>query len=246
MMPGRDHRPALRVIPLHVDDGARRRAPVMLVLVALNLAAFAALALAGPAADEVIRAHGLVPARLSSAESWRLLGPLEQLGPLVSHAFLHQGALHLITNLWGLWVFGGAVEARVGSRGVLGLYLGALVMAAAAQSLALPGSVVPMIGASGAVAGLMGACLVLQPGAQVLTLIPIPFPTAVRLPLAGLLVAWALFQLLQATSTAGAETGVAWWAHVGGFGAGSLWALAARLPRPVLMPRWRAMGRSLW
>lgn len=251
MMRGRDPDSTRAVIPLRVDD-APPRAPVVLALVALNLLVFAALAADGPAAEAAVRAHGFVPARLSSAESWRLLGPLAQLGPLVAHAFLHQGALHLAGNLCGLWVFGAAVEARIGARAALAIYLGALLAAAAAHGLAAPGSVSPMIGASGGVAGLMGACLVLRPGGRVLVVFPIPFPTTARLPVAALVGAWLMVQLWQA-ATAGPASGVAWWAHVGGFCAGAACALARRLPawwpprvasRPIAIGRRRMMARS--
>lgn len=252
MMRGRDRRSTRPVIPLRVDD-APHRAPFVLALIALSLVTFAALAADGPAAEAAVRAHGFVPARLSSAESWRLLGPLAQLWPLVGHAFLHQGALHLAGNLWGLWVFGGAVEARIGARATAAIWLGAVLAAAAAHALAAPGSVSPMIGASGGVAGLMGACLVLRPGGRVLLVFPIPFPTTARLPVAALVGAWLMMQLWQA-ATAGPASGVAWWAHVGGFGAGAACALARRLPawwpppwapRPVSFGRRRVMARSL-
>lgn len=223
--------PTRIVIPLRVDgDG---RAPVTRALAALNLLAFAALWAQGPAADGLVRRLGWVPARLASAESWRVLGPVEQLGPLLTHGFLHLGGLHLLGNLWALWVFGRAVERRIGPGPFVGLYLGALTLAALAQGLAQPGSVVPMIGASGAVAGLLGACLALSPGARVLTLVPLPIPTTARVPVWALVGAWAGLQLLAAAATAGSETAVAWWAHVAGLLVGGAAGLALRLPRRI-------------
>lgn len=226
------------MIPLRVDHDADRRAPLMLALVALNVLAFVGVWASGPGADDLIRSYGWVPARFASAESWRVLSPLDQLAPLVSHAFVHQGLAHLVVNLWGLWVFGAVVEARVGGRGALGLYLLALLAGAAAQGAAAGGSLAPMIGASGAVAGLMGACAVLTPGARVLLLVPLPFPTAARVPVWGLVAAWAGVQLVQAAASVGHTSGVAWWAHLGGVMAGALWAATHRLPRPTVRALW--------
>lgn len=227
------------VIPLRVVGTPPDHRPrVVWALVGLNAVAWAALGSLGPAADGLIRSYGLVPARLLSAESWRLLGPIEQLGPLLTHGFLHQGPLHLLVNLWGLAVFGAAVEARVGPRRFAELYLLALAAGAAAQGLATPGSVLPMIGASGAIAGLMGAQIGLGPAARVLTLIPLPIATTIQIPGWALIGAWGVLQLVEAVTTAGTETAVAWWAHVGGFAAGVSWAIIrgaggarARLPR---------------
>lgn len=230
------------MIPLRVDHDAARRAPLMLALVALNLLAFVALAASGPGADDLIRSYGWVPARFASAESWRLLSPIEQLAPLVSHAFLHQGALHLLVNVWGLWVFGAVVEARLGGRSAIGLYGFALLAGAAAQGAVGGGSLAPMIGASGAVAGLMGATIVLIPRARVLVLVPLPFPTATRVPVWGLVGIWAGIQFVQAAASVGTASGVAWWAHLGGFFAGATWAASRRLPRPTA--QWRI--RTLW
>lgn len=220
------------MIPLRVDGA--ERAPLTRILIGLNLLAFATLWAIGPAADDALRRFGWVPARMTSAESWRLLGPVEQLGPLLTHGFLHVGALHLLGNLWALHIFGGAVEARVGRRAFAGLYLGGLTLAAAAHGLASAGSVVPMVGASGAIAALMGACLALSPAARVLVLVPLPIPTTARLPAWALIGAWAGLQLLAAAADAG--RGVAWWAHLGGFAFGGLWGLARHLP-PVRFAR---------
>jgi len=221
------------MIPLRVDGADR--APITRLLIGLNLLVFGALWLLGPGADGPLRQFGWVPARMSSPESWRMLGPVEQLGPLLTHGFLHVGALHLIGNLWALHLFGGAVEPRIGRRPFVTLYLGGLTLAAACHALAAPGSVVPMVGASGAIAAVMGACLALSPGARVLTLVPLPIPTAARIPTWGLIGAWAMLQLLAAS--AGSSAGVAWWAHLGGFAFGGAWGLARRWPPAIHLLR---------
>ena len=214
------------MIPIRVDGA--ERAPVTRALIGLNLLIFVGLWLLGPGADGPLRQFGWVPARMTSAESWRMLGPIEQLGPLLTHGFLHVGVLHLLGNLWALHLFGGAVESRVGARPFALLYAGGLTLAATCHALAAPDSVVPMVGASGAIAGVMGACLALDPGARVLTLVPIPIPTAARIPSWLLIGLWAMLQLLAVS--AGSATGVAWWAHLGGFAFGGLWGLARRWP----------------
>lgn len=226
------------MIPIRVDGAAR--APITRVLIGLNLLVFVGLWLLGPGADGPLRQFGWVPARMTSPESWRMLGPLGQLGPLFTHGFLHVGALHLLGNLWALHLFGGAVEGRVGPRAFVGLYLGGLTLAAACHALAAPGSVVPMIGASGAIAAVLGACLAVDPAARVLTLVPLPIPTTARVPAWVLIGAWAMLQLLAVS--AGSGGGVAWWAHLGGFAFGGLWGLGRRWSpaigrRPTLIRR---------
>ncbi|MCA9539637.1 MAG: rhomboid family intramembrane serine protease [Myxococcales bacterium] len=234
------------MIPLRIDGPAAARRPwATLLLIALHFIAFAGQWGHG-ALEGAARTLGLVPARLSSPESWRLLTPWEQLGPLFTHAFVHGGVVHLLGNLWCLFVFGAAVEDRLGPRRFVALYALAGLCAAGAQIMAHPESMVPMIGASGAVAGVMGAGLVLRPGSRVVALVPTPVPLTVRPPAFALLGAWALLQLLLASATQGSETGVAWWAHVGGFGLGATWALAERareaLGAPGLLARRAARG----
>lgn len=226
------------MIPIRVDSPPDHRPRWVWLLVALNVATWLAIWSAGPAADALIRSYGLVPARLLSPESWHVLGPIDQLGPLLTHAFLHQNLLHLLVNLWALALFGAAVEARVGPRPFIGLYLLALAVGAMAQGLATPGSVLPIIGASGAIAGLMGAQLALGPAARVLALVPLPIATTMRVPGWALIGAWGLIQVVAAVGTAGTETAVAWWAHVGGFAAGVCWAIIRRVRWPwALVPR---------
>jgi rhomboid family protein len=157
--------------------------------------------------------------------------------------FLHGGWLHIIGNLWFLYVFGDNVEDRFGHAEFLLLYLGCGVAASVAQYLANPGSAAPTIGASGAIAGVMGAYFVLYPRAQVLTLVPIfiIFFTIV-LPAPIFLGIWFLIQFFQGTMSihTAQQAGVAWWAHIGGFAVGALaaWLTAGtRLQRPPVQTR---------
>ena len=162
-------------------------------------------------------ALGMVPARLS-ADPWGACPTL------FTSMFLHGGWLHFLGNMWVLFLFGDAAEDRMGSVRYLVFYLLCGLAADLAQYAASPYSTVPGIGASGAIAGVMGAYFVLFPTAQVLTLIPILFiPFIVEVPAVFYLAIWFMTQFFHGTlSLVSAQTyeGVAWWAHVGGFVAG--------------------------
>ena len=173
--------------------------------------------------NAVTRTYGLVPARLLAAP-----GPGQAL-TIFSSMFLHGGWLHVISNMWVLYIFGDNVEDRMGHARYLVFYLLAGLAAALAHVLVSPGSTVPTVGASGAISGVMGAYLVLFPRARVLTLIPaIVVPWFIEVPALVFIGFWFVSQLfsgLFALGTAGSVNtygGVAWWAHVGGFLAGVL------------------------
>ncbi|MFK7739206.1 MAG: rhomboid family intramembrane serine protease [Planctomycetota bacterium] len=141
---------------------------------------------------------------------------------LLSCTFLHGGWMHFLGNMLFLWIFGDNVEDRFGSVAFLLFYLGCGVAASLAHALADATSVVPTIGASGAIAGVMGAYLFLYPKSRVLALIPIGFFLMdVVLPAPFFLVYWFGLQLLQGAIDRGVGGGVAWWAHVGGFVVGA-------------------------
>ena len=142
---------------------------------------------------------------------------------LVTSMFLHGGWFHVIGNMWYLWIFGDNVEDRVGHGGFIVFYLLCGIAAALGQVAVDPISTLPMIGASGAIAGVMGAYFVLYPRSRVLTLIPWIFLQIVELPAIVLLGFWFLMQLVSAGSiamTASVGGGVAFAAHVIGFVAG--------------------------
>lgn len=142
---------------------------------------------------------------------------------LVSSQFLHGGWLHLISNMLFLWIFGDNIEDVLGTLRYLVLYLASGVAAVLVQSLASGNSTIPLLGASGAIAGVLGAYMILFPGARVSTLVPIfLFFTVIELPAVVLILVWFALQLLSAWAglQGAAQSGVAWWAHVGGFVAG--------------------------
>ena len=140
---------------------------------------------------------------------------------LISAMFLHGGWLHLIGNLLYLWIFSNNVEDCLGAPRFAVFYLSCGIVAAAAQALPAPGSTVPMIGASGALAGVLGAYLVWFPRHHVLVLVPLGlFSQIVRLPAALVLGLWFALQLVA--EFGGAKAGIAFRAHIGGFVAGLL------------------------
>ena len=165
-------------------------------------------------------AYGVVPA-LATGLAPRIAaeGILSTAERLLAAMFLHGGLMHLLGNMWYLWIFGDNIEDRLGHGGFLLFYFACGLVASVAQIVVNATSISPMIGASGAIAGVLGAYLMCFPRARVTTLIPPIF--LIRLPAALVLGGWFLIQLLQ--GTAGIATGgggVAWWAHIGGFVAG--------------------------
>jgi membrane associated rhomboid family serine protease len=179
----------------------------------------------------------LIPARYFGGEplGFSALSPITYL-PFLSNTFLHVGWLHLILNMWTLWLFGPAVEDRLGSIWFLVFYLACGVLASITHAVFDPGSTVPALGASGAIAGVLGSYTVMFPWSRVVVLIPILFlPLFFPLPAIAFTGLWFLAQLLSGTAQLFAGNGlggVAWWAHVGGFVAGIvLTPLLRRSPR---------------
>jgi membrane associated rhomboid family serine protease len=176
------------------------------------------------AADAFVLEFGLIPCRLTGlcVASVELANPYLT---VVSSMFLHGGLFHIAGNMLYLWIFGNNVEDSMGRGRFLVFYLVCGVAAAAAQTLSDPGSRVPMIGASGAVSGVLGAYLLLYPHARILTLVTFGFFVQfIRVPALLVIGFWALVQFLNGliTFTVPQRGGVAWFAHVGGFVAGLL------------------------
>jgi membrane associated rhomboid family serine protease len=164
----------------------------------------------------------------------RACGGKSVIASLFTSMFLHGGFLHIAGNMLYMWVFGNNVEDRMGPVVFLIFYLTAGVVAAYAQALPNPDSTTPLVGASGAIAGALGAYLVMFPSARVLTLVPIFFfLQLIELPAVFVLGFWFVLQAFQGVGSVQADTGVAWFAHVGGFVFGALVALLFyRRPRP--------------
>ena len=152
---------------------------------------------------------------------------VSRLSSVITSMFLHGGWMHLIGNMWFLWVYGDNVEDALGHGKYLLFYLLCGVAAAAAQYVVYPDSRVPTLGASGAIAGVMGAYLIKFPHSRILTLIPIFFFfTTLELPAVLILVYWFVLQFFSGFGSIGysqvSQGGVAWFAHIGGFIAGMI------------------------
>jgi membrane associated rhomboid family serine protease len=162
--------------------------------------------------------YGVVPARYSDPQIALHFGFPEQVLPFFTSMFLHGGFFHLLGNMWFLYIFGDNVEDRLGPFRFLAFYLASGVAAALIHLATNWHSQLPTIGASGAIAGVMGAYFLLYPKARVLTMVPIFFfPFFFEIPALFFLGYWVLIQLLYGTLARGLAGGVAWWAHVGGF-----------------------------
>ena len=165
-----------------------------------------------------------------SAETRCSLGVANTWHTVITSMFMHGGWLHIIGNVWFLWIFGGNVEDAMGHLRFVVFYLLCGAAAAAAQVLANPDSMVPMVGASGAIGGVMGAYIVLYPRVNVHMLIFLGFfVTTVAVPAIFMLAYWFALQLISGVVSLGQEGGgVAFWAHAGGFLAGTALVFAFR------------------
>jgi membrane associated rhomboid family serine protease len=220
------------MIPLK-DETPRRSFPfVTLLLIAVNVFVFAhQLTLSNAAGETFVRTYGLVPWKIQLALQGHRFTMEQALSPLITCMFLHAGFLHIIGNMWFLWIFGANVEDRLGPMEYLIFYFVCGIGSGVAQVLFSWGSHVPSIGASGAISGVLGAYFVFFPRSQILTLVPlfiIFFPW--KIPAVVFIGLWFVMQFLAGLgSLGGASTGgVAVWAHVGGFLLGVLIAGSAK------------------
>ncbi|MGC9522943.1 MAG: rhomboid family intramembrane serine protease [Anaerolineae bacterium] len=209
------------MFPLRDNIPSRRFPLVTIAIVAANVAIFLFEALLGPAANTVTTLFGVIPARLTT--EWQ--NPLV-LFTLFSSMYLHGGWAHLIGNMWYLWVFGDNVEDRMGRLRYFIFYTLCGIIASLLQVVAAPRATIPMIGASGAIAGVLGAYLLLYPNARVSTVVPVfYFIRIIWLPAVVVLGGWFLVQFLNGLATLNVVMqtgGTAWWAHIGGFVAGMI------------------------
>lgn len=226
------------MIPLHDDLRVPRFKTVNFLLVLVNVAVFVYQSSMGPQGSGLMATYGLVPARISTL-SGGVAGAGWALLTLLTSMFLHAGILHLAGNMLYLFIFGPAVEARFGPRRYLAFYLVAGMAAGLALVALDPASRIPMVGASGAIAAVLGAYLVLYPRARIKTVLPLFILIEfVSLPALLYLLLWFAIQLIAGLySGHGAGAGVAWWVHVGGFLIGVAGA-------PLLAHRKPAMRRA--
>jgi membrane associated rhomboid family serine protease len=219
----------MQMIPLR-DINPRRRFPlVTVVLIVLNVLVFVyeLLLPSENARDALVFAWGLVPYRLARLDPLAIV-------TIFTSMFLHSGFMHIGGNMLYLWIFGDNVESALGSFRFVLFYLLCGVGAALGQVLVDPASEVPMIGASGAISGVLGAYLLLYPRAEVETLVFLGyFIRLVRMPALVVLGFWIILQLFSGLASLGmdASGGVAFFAHVGGFATGLVLVLLLRRRR---------------
>ncbi len=203
------------MIPLK-DEIKTRRVPVVnYALMLINVAVFVYQFVNSAQMEAIVSQYALIPANLTTALT------VDNLRPVLTSMFMHAGWVHLLGNMLYLWIFGDNVEDRLGHLGYLNFYLAGGFVAAIVHVLFNQQSVIPTVGASGAVAAVLGAYLVFYPKARVYTFIPIGFWARLRmLPAAVVLGLWFLLQLFSgfATLDVGSDVGgTAFWAHIGGF-----------------------------
>lgn len=208
-----------RVIPLRDDIPSSTFPIVNYILIAANLAVFAFELSLGRSLDQYIFTHAAIPIQVVS-EGFTA----GQFVKMTATIFFHGGWLHLLSNMLYLWIFGDNVEDRMGHFRFLVFYLLTGYLATFAHIFSFPESTIPLVGASGAIAGVLGAYLVLFPQARVLTLVFIfIFIQVIYIPALVFLGIWFVLQLLSGTAGVGqAGQSVAFWAHIGGFVAGML------------------------
>ncbi len=219
------------MLPIRDDIPSARFPVITLGLIGVNVLIFLRELAAGSHLEELLVLYAILPVRYTDPEIGQLFSLPQQIFSLFSSMFLHGGWIHLLGNMWTLWIFGDNVEDRLGRTRYLCLYLSSGVAAALLHIYTNPGSPVPTIGASGAIAGIMGAYFRFFPHARVQTIVP-PFffgPVFV-LPAVLFLGWWFLLQFFNGALSLGSRgehfSGVAWWAHVGGF----VFAFAVCLP----------------
>jgi membrane associated rhomboid family serine protease len=219
-----------------IQNSVPLRAPPFLTwaLIAANCLVFLYQRALGPAEEAFIQRFALVPLRYALPPARGGAEDLADYLPFLTNMFLHGGWLHLILNMWTLWLFGPAVEDRLGPGRYLAFYLACGVFASATHAAFNADSAVPALGASGAIAGALGCFIRLFPLARLVVLVPVLFlPLFFEVPAAVFAALWFVAQLLQGTAELFQPPGgggVAWWAHIGGFVAGFALAPVFRKP----------------
>jgi membrane associated rhomboid family serine protease len=220
------------MIPLRDENPTRSIPLVNYGLIAINVLVFLWQVILGPAGDMIFSQMALIPVNVTSGFD---LGDARS---ILTSMFMHAGLTHLLGNMLYLWIFGDNVEDTLGHVRYLLFYLAGGFVASFTHIMLYPTSTIPTVGASGAIAAVLGAYLLLFPHRRVVTLIPLGFFMQIaRLPAVFVLGAWFLLQLFEGTLALGMTTlgGVAFWAHIGGFVFGMLLGpLLRRRQQPVI------------
>ncbi len=223
------------MIPLK-DTIRSRHFPVMTwIIISVNALVFMfQLTLGQDGLAAFVNHFAMIPATWQVTPVWYAI-------TIFTSMFMHSGWLHFLSNMWILAIFGDNVEDRMGPAGFLAFYLLSGVSAGILQTAVQPGSMIPTLGASGAIAGVMGAYIVLYPTSRIITLIPIFFFfTTIRVPAVIFLGIWFFTQFFSGLAAVGSVTmgGIAWWAHIGGFVFGLLAVRSFLFRKPPAMPNY--------
>jgi membrane associated rhomboid family serine protease len=209
------------MIPLRDTIRSRNYPFVTYLLIAANTLVFCYQLSLGVDQNRFFAIYSLIPARFTHPNLIDYFGWGANLLSLFTFMFLHGGFWHLLGNMWSLYIFGDNIEDRLGPFRFLVFYLLAGGLSGLVHTVLNPDSQIPTVGASGAIAGVMGAYFVLYPRSRILTLIPVfIFPWLIEIPAFVFLGIWFVIQFLGAAGADGSAGGIAWWAHVGGFVAG--------------------------
>jgi len=225
------------MLPLRDENPSSRTPVVNYILIGLNILVFIFQVMLGASQDSFVYQFALIPAQVTSGID------VGDVLDVFTSMFMHAGLAHIGGNMLYLWIFGDNVEDAMGHGRYIFFYLTGGVVASLAHILTNPGSQIPTVGASGAIAAVLGAYLVLYPHSRVVTLIFLGyFVRLAMVPAIVVLGLWFVLQLFQGVLTLGAADvgGVAFWAHIGGFVTGLVLAriLAKRASRYYEMPRW--------
>lgn len=229
------------MIPLRDTVQSRNYPVVNNLIIGINVLLYLVEMAQGQGLTKFIFTYGLVPARYSVPEISSYFTFGQQIISFFSFMFVHGGFWHLLGNMWSLYIFGDNVEDRLGPVRYLLFYLLCGFVSGLSHLFINWQSQIPTIGASGAIAGVMGAYFLLYPGAKILTLIPIFFiPYFVEIPAFFFIGIWFVVQFISAAGTPVQGGGIAWWAHIGGFVFGIIFLkLLLRVPGFGITPRLR-------
>ena len=206
------------MIPIRDTIPSKNYPVVNNTIIGINVVVYLVQVTLVPDINRFVYIYGLVPARYSIPQITSYFTTGQQFFSLLSFMFLHGGFWHLLGNMWSLYIFGDNVEDRLGPLRYIVFYLLCGITSGLSHLIFNLNSNMPTIGASGAIAGVMGAYLILHPNAKILTLIPIIFiPWFVEIPAFFFLGLWFVLQFISATGSHGNIGGIAWWAHIGGF-----------------------------
>ncbi len=218
------------------DDNPSHTFPfVTITIIVLNIVVFVFQVLSGTDSRQIVYAYGAIPYNIITMQATQ---PIHPALTLFTSMFMHGGLFHIFGNMLYLWIFGNNIEDRLGHIRFILFYLFCGIIAAVSHALNTPSSTVPMIGASGAISGVLGAYLLLFPYARIHTIIFLGFfVQTIRVPALIVIGFWAIIQVVSGLTSQGIQSqgGVAWFAHVGGFVAG---LVTVKLWQPGRSKRW--------